>query len=587
MKAQQITYDMCRCYLRDNESLLPTLIYHKLSGYLRAREFQKLASCSDLLLPDVTWGEECWLIVLQVEAMFKKNPAFTDPVLARLAAFISFEEGESLCAETNMRLDDWYSCPENYSAKVQSQVVRMQYFIDKTLGPHLDFLRKVPELIQVTAGATATRSRRESLPFLKISKKLKCTPGADKYLQALSKSFGYGELRTSFVPCNRVEFVPKSWKTERTIACENEGNMFLQLAFDEYCKRSLRKVGIDLSDQTRNQELSRIGSINDGTDRMSYATIDLSMASDTLSYNTVALLLNQEWFNFLRAVRSQFGQMYSLPRIEYHKFSSMGNGATFGLETLVFAAACYSVGSTAYSVYGDDIIIEQNLADELIELLAFLGFVPNTSKSFLTGPVRESCGTHWYRGALITPKYIREIDERKATQCHIVNSMMCIAKPDGELWNWLVEFTTNQNLPLIPYNEDSMSGVWVTAHHAHERKLIRIKTDSKPFRPPTNKSKVRKVLEPGPWECEVKAFCAKTNILRNWDSRSLFLWHLNARRRATFSVPFVSRVRVRGSKHTFTFSEPNESSSTTTASHKYVRKWVHWKPVVGAPEHLY
>jgi hypothetical protein len=93
--------------------------------------------------------------------------------------------------------------------------------------------------------------------------------------------------------------VPKNWKTFRTIACEPDGALPFQLAFDTFAKRRLRARGINLSDQSRNQLLAKEGSING-----SLATIDLSSASDTVAFNTVALLFPTEWFDVLNAFRS-------------------------------------------------------------------------------------------------------------------------------------------------------------------------------------------------------------------------------------------------------------------------------------------
>lgn len=569
MKAQQITYDVSRCYLEDRKGTLPGDMYRLLHGKIRARDFAYLASCSDLLSFDVTDDKEKVRTVLQLEAMFKKNTAFTDPVTSRLAALISFEEGERLCQETNDRLDNFVDWPydggdENpIPSEAYILVGKMQRFIERTLGDFSDFLRFIPKGIRVTAGATVTRNRKVALPFLKISKKPVCTPGALPYLDALSRTYGYGSLAARLISVNRVEFVPKSWKTDRTIACEAEGNMFLQLAFDKFCKRRLKRQGINLHCQTRNQELARLGSFD--TEDYSYATIDLSMASDTLAYNAVSLLLPKDWFGFLRSVRSQYGALYPLRRETYAKFSSMGNGATFALETLVFAAACYAVGAKSYVVYGDDIVIEQHLAKPLVALLAFIGFVPNESKSFTKGLFRESCGTHWFSGSLVTPRYIREIDKRRTTLCHLVNTMVSVSPPFGRTWEYLRELTLENNLPFVPVNEDSMSGVWVDPNTAYEMKLIK-----------TNRKNHK-------WCPQFLAYKPKTSVRRNWDSRSLFLWHLGAPGRDEWSVS----VRVRGLTTKYKFRDYFESSRNTSSSHKYVRKWVHWElPVVGAGDHV-
>jgi hypothetical protein len=542
MKPQQITYDICRCYLKDRKKFLRETLWKQLDGFCRSRNFQALASCFDVSVHDVTCAEEARTL-LQVEAFFKKNNSFLDPLAARLQAVLSFEEGEQMCADTNTSLDSF--CAEHVS-DFSLEVQRMSSWIDETLGPFSTFLEKIPKIGYVTSGATATRSRRNALPHLRISKRLVCTPGAAPYLESLSEYFGYGKLGCRLVSENRVAFVPKSWKTERTIACEAEGNVFLQLAFDKYAKTRLRRRGVNLYDQTRNQKLAMEGSVNG-----ELATIDLSMASDTLAYNTVCLLLPREWFAYLRSVRSQYYQLYPLKREAYHKFSSMGNGATFALETLVFAAACSAVGASTYSVYGDDIIIDSDKVERLIALLAFLGFSVNTSKSFTRGPFRESCGVSCWNGLDITPRYIRELDDRKAVICHLVNSMMMISSPLGSLQDYLCQLVADFRLPLVPFSEDSMSGVWVDVHTAYLRKIIRTNTRGR-----------------FAWIPRVKAYQPQSRNFRVYDSRALFLWYLGT----------YGRVRSNGEY---------VSTRYSTFSHKYVRKWVHWKPVAkGAPETL-
>jgi hypothetical protein len=543
MNPNKFTYDICRLYLQDHKATLQPEIFDLLMGKTRQRDIDFLASCSSPFSPYIV-GRESWATLLQVEAFFKKNKSFSDASRCSHAAELSFERAERMCRITNRRLDYYFVQRERLSPDLDKWISKMESDIYKLLGPTTPFLDKLPELVRVTAGATSTKSRKHALPHLRISKRVVCTAKSVKYLAALSSFWGYGKIKPRLTSVNRVELVPKNWKTDRTIACEPEGNVFLQLAFDEYLKGRLRRVGIDLSDQSRNQELSRVGSI-DG----SLATIDLSMASDTLAYNTVAWLLPQPWFEYVDAVRTPSGS--GLYQGKYAKFSSMGNGTTFPLETLVFTAACRAVGSSKYSVYGDDIIIETELVDDLTTLLRFFGFVINAEKSHVQGPFRESCGANWFEGVDVTPFYMRDIDRRKAVICHLVNGLISCSKPLGRVWEYLRDICISEELPCVPVNDDSMSGVWVSPHHAYDMKLIR-----------NTKRK--------PWEPKFKAYKPKTSTGVNADIRSLFLWHLDASRVKDRTV-FLTRSRY------------------TKTEHKYVRKWVHWiAPVTGVPSsHLY
>jgi hypothetical protein len=212
------------------------------------------------------------------------------------------------------------------------------------------------------------------------------------------------------VPGNRITFVPKNSRTDRSIAIEPTLNLYLQLGIDGYIRSRLKRWNIDLDDQSRNQEMARLGSI-DG----SFATLDLSSASDTISKALLKYLLTPDWFNLLIRLASPVGQLDS-EEIRYNKISSMGNGFTFALESAVFSAAVFAVQRHRFgkilphtsSVYGDDIIVTTEICEEVIDLLTKMGFTINQEKSFVSGPFRESCGSDWYQGVNVRPVYLKQ-----------------------------------------------------------------------------------------------------------------------------------------------------------------------------------
>jgi hypothetical protein len=166
----------------------------------------------------------------------------------------------------------------------------------------------------------------------------------------------------------------------------------------------LKKLGVNLNDQTRNQEFAQ-RAYRDGL-----ATIDLSKASDTLAYATVINLLPPDWVQLLEVARSP--KTFVEGRyVTLEKFSSMGNGYTFELESLIFAAlahACNPGRADDIAVYGDDIIIPTQGASVLIEALSFLGFKVNNSKSFLAGNFFESCGKDFFQGVPVRPFFLKK-----------------------------------------------------------------------------------------------------------------------------------------------------------------------------------
>ena len=211
------------------------------------------------------------------------------------------------------------------------------------------------------------------------------------------------------VPGNRITTVPKNAKTDRVIAIEPVLNMFLQKGIGGVIRSELRRVGINLNDQAPNQRLAKEGSITG-----QWATIDLSAASDSIAYELVRCLLPSDWFAALELCRSSVGILPSGEKIFYQKFSSMGNGYTFELESLIFWALISSVESllgrvgSGCLVYGDDIVVPTDLAPAVIEVLSYCGFSCNEKKTFIDGPFRESCGKHYFRGTDVTPFYVRK-----------------------------------------------------------------------------------------------------------------------------------------------------------------------------------
>jgi hypothetical protein len=207
---------------------------------------------------------------------------------------------------------------------------------------------------------------------------------------------------------SELGFVPKSAKTDRPICTEPLMNIYIQKGIGTYIRSRLRKNGCDLNNQNTNGTLARLGSI-DG----SLATVDLSSASDTISYMTVLELLPSDWFDLMDKARSRFysyeGKTYS-----FEKFSSMGNGFTFELESLIFLAlaraTCSFLGLSGrnVSVYGDDIIVPVEAYTMLSQVLEFCGFTVNQMKSFHNGPFRESCGSDFFLGKDVRPVYLKK-----------------------------------------------------------------------------------------------------------------------------------------------------------------------------------
>jgi hypothetical protein len=278
-----------------------------------------------------------------------------------------------------------------------------------------------------SGGASTSRRRTESHPSSKYLGEAHITDRALPWITALIGEYSlwheYGGLQDlTVVPGNVLFTVPKSTSIDRCAAKEPDLNMYMQKGAGDFIRKRLRFHGIDLNDQTKNQNLARRGSI-DGT----LATLDLSSASDSISCRLVEECLPTLWWSFLSDLRSP----RTLIEGEWHEnemFSSMGNGFTFELESLLFyafaRATAWSLGVPGIiSVYGDDIIVPTEIAHELTFVLQVLGFATNIDKSFIDGPFRESCGGHFISGFDVTPFYVKAPILRLVDLIHVCNSI--------------------------------------------------------------------------------------------------------------------------------------------------------------------
>lgn len=219
-----------------------------------------------------------------------------------------------------------------------------------------------------------------------------------------SGAFCYTSDALSLRDYNELAFVPKSSTSLRAICIEPNDMIYLQKGYGNYIRNKLRLAGLDISkQQSINAEFARRGSI-DGT----FATIDLKSASDTISDRILFEILPYEWYERLKNLTCQYTKLPDGRIIRNQKFSSMGNGFTFELETLIFFCIAKAVKrlknvSGHVQVYGDDIICPTEMGACLVDSLKACGFIINESKTFLDGPFRESCGSDWFLGTNVRP----------------------------------------------------------------------------------------------------------------------------------------------------------------------------------------
>jgi len=217
--------------------------------------------------------------------------------------------------------------------------------------------------------------------------------------------------------------VPKSSHIDRVACKEPEVNMFLQRAAGDFIRSRLLRFGINLNDQTINQNLARDAL------HLGLATVDLSSASDSISKQLVFELLPFKWWSLLDDIRSHNVLLPDGSTHHLEMFSSMGNGFTFELESLIFWALTRSIARITatkgrISVYGDDIICSSSMVPALTQIFNWVGFTVNTKKSHWTGPFRESCGKHYHNSLDVSPFFIREPVKSKTDIIRLLNRLL-------------------------------------------------------------------------------------------------------------------------------------------------------------------
>jgi hypothetical protein len=362
----------------------------------------------------------------QIKALFQKNGDLSlgyNPLKAAVEASI---KAELQCQSVNRYFGSL--CPLGGVVQVISLARRK---IRKVLGPVPSLARLRPRF---GPGATTTLKRAAACSENKLLFPPVCSedmlPTVASFLaetpawagyhsdatsrSSVSNDIGKSEIEFSSntaieVTTGKLIFVEKNAKTHRPICVEPVLNGFWQLGVGDYIKDRLRVLANqDLRNQERNQLLAREGSV---TGKL--ATVDLSSASDTLAFSVVFDLLPEDWVDLLSSLRTGVIE-YAGREYELEKFSSMGNGYTFELETLIFwslASACTELcgaDTDKVSVYGDDIIVPTGAMDLLMSSLTWCGFNLNREKSFWVGPFRESCGADWLQGEDVRPIFKKD-----------------------------------------------------------------------------------------------------------------------------------------------------------------------------------
>jgi hypothetical protein len=374
----------------------------------------------------------------QLSALLKKYQFDTDKHMREASALETFRRAEAACEAFNHSGYD--ALCKTGTEKWASIFTYARSFVKKVLGTNSPSRDIVTLWSRHGPGSNLDTCQGQSNAYYKYGNwPYSCTSAALPYAKFLIQTderwLGYLEdsYRERYdipkhlilnqrlfwskvfklVEGNKIAFVPKNAQTERSIAIEPAMNLMLQLGVDGHIRKRLKRWDVDLDSQEKNQLFAYRGSVNPTL----YSTLDLSMASDSLSLKLCELLLPWEWFNYLCKIRSPKGKIGD-EVVNYHKISSMGNGYTFALESLIFTALIYGAikqktGDCDFrndiSVFGDDIIVRTEYVDLCIASLNRAGFQLNIDKSFISGYIKESCGSDWVQGKPVRPVFMKRL----------------------------------------------------------------------------------------------------------------------------------------------------------------------------------
>lgn len=349
-----------------------------------------------------------------------------------------FDKNEVMCNETNNRLLQ--------RSNLSSMNDLFQIFMSKIAG----ILGPVPDELHFGFGPGVNVGKKgvDTSAYAKFSVyEPTVTLNASSFAKLYIKGTLWGnylergennKVNIKIVNAAEIAFVPKSYKVKRAIAIEPMLNTYFQKGVGSYIRKRLCKFGVDLNQQSFNQNAAS-NAQQDGL-----ATVDFASASDTIARQVIYDFVPPDWVSVLETFRTPFVKMDD--GVKYlSKFSSMGNGYTFELESLLFYAAAYAVVTLGSGkreqifVYGDDVILPSEDYFAFKEFTQVLGFSINNEKTFASGRFFESCGMDFFDGVNTRPYYLKNdlSSDNDVFECR--NSLLL----NSERWKYAIPETLN------------------------------------------------------------------------------------------------------------------------------------------------
>lgn len=303
---------------------------------------------------------------------------------------------------------------------------------------------------------------------------------ASKYANwAESQTYRSSRHKSHVVESSNYSFVNKNVTVARGICTEPAINMWFQLGLGKLLEGRLARLwGIDIrggkltSPQPDiNRVLAMVGSM---TGQLS--TIDLESASDSISLKMLKWLMPRTAFSLCDTLRCKSTKLPDGSIVSLNMVSTMGNGFTFPLETLVFAAVVIAVMRYSgvavkqhgpalernMAVFGDDILCPSSVTTRVIRVLELLGFTTNSEKTFVEGTFRESCGADFISGQNVRGVYIKSLNTLQDLFVAInrLNRWSAVSGvPLPETIGVLLQGIRKPHRFTVPYDENDDSGI--------------------------------------------------------------------------------------------------------------------------------
>jgi hypothetical protein len=236
----------------------------------------------------------------------------------------------------------------------------------------------------------------------------------------------------------KVVLVPKDSRGPRLISCEPLEIQWIQQGLGTLIRERIEtsrwtRGRVNFADQECNRGFSLLSSAGGR-----WVTLDMKEASDRVSCKLVERLFagHPLLLQAMMACRSDQTRLPDGTILTLQKFAPMGSNLCFPVESLCFyALAVSAIKHAGYSwrqalssvyVYGDDLIVRDQVYMTLLQRFPTVGLKFNEDKCCTARFFRESCGCDAYKGIDITPIKLKTVWSHRRTDPNALQSYVAL-----------------------------------------------------------------------------------------------------------------------------------------------------------------